>query len=266
VSIGVVFDQRLMEWTSTNSLGKQLKEFLCQHPIGKELLADAEFAEGDVNWRKNLPYYCTVIAGNGFALVGDAAGFIDPFYSPGMDWIAYTTSRAAKLIIAEKRGEKLAPLIEMHNRDFSLCYHRWFRALYQNKYEYMGDFELMSIAFVMDAALYYLGVASQPFRKGSEAFLNPVFSEIESVPFYHFIRWYNCRLSHMARSRRARGTWGKRNHDQQFLFNGFSFGAMMAIPLTKAFVRWMWLEVTEGWRSWRPNPAPVKEVAPRMAQ
>ncbi len=266
VSIGAVFDQRLVDWTSGGSIGGQLKEFLCAHPVGKELLADAQFAEGDVHWRKNLPYYSTVFAGDGFALVGDAAGFIDPFYSPGMDWIGYTTSAAAKMILKERVGESVAPLLQQHNKDFSLCYHRWFRALYLNKYEYMGDFELMKIAFVMDVALYYLGVASQPFRKGAEAFLKPVFSEMESVPFYHFIRFYNARLSHIARSRRARGTWGQRNHDQQFLFNGFNFGAMMLIPIAKVFLKWMRLELTEGWRSWWPKPVPVKETGPRLAQ
>ena len=41
-----------------------------------------------MHWRKNLPYSSTTYAGDGFALVGDASAFIDPFYSPGMDWIA----------------------------------------------------------------------------------------------------------------------------------------------------------------------------------
>ena len=50
-----------------------------------------EFDEEDVHWRKNLAYYSTTFAGDGFVLVGDAAAFMDPFYSPGMDWISFTT-------------------------------------------------------------------------------------------------------------------------------------------------------------------------------
>ena len=268
MSIGVVFDQRLVQWPGGGLSGQQLKDFLSQHPIGRELLADAQPIEGDVHWRKNLPYYSTTFAGDGFVLVGDAAGFIDPFYSPGMDWIAYSTTAAARLIAAERRGEALAPLLKQHNRDFSVSYHRWFRALYLNKYEYMGDFELLRIAFLMDVALYYLGVASQPFRKGAAAFHQPVFSEPESVPFYHFMRFYNHRLACLARARRKRGALGRRNSGRRFLFNGFNFGVGMMRPILRAVGNWFWLELTEGWRTWWPDrrdsatgiPAPAAET------
>ena len=76
-----------------------------EHPVGREMLADAEFDETDVHWRRNLAYYSTTFAGDGFVLVGDAAAFMDPFYSPGMDWISFTATRAAELISAQRRGE-----------------------------------------------------------------------------------------------------------------------------------------------------------------
>ena len=136
VSIGVVFDQRLMEWPEEGSLGERLKDFLMQHPAAREIMADAHWREGDVHWRKNLPYYTTTFAGDGFVLVGDAAGFIDPFYSPGMDWISYTTSCAANLILQQRKGENLQMLLSKHNRNFSRSYRCWFEAILRNKYEY----------------------------------------------------------------------------------------------------------------------------------
>ena len=91
VSVGVVFDQRIVDWPhGGGKLGDRLKKFLMQHPVGREMLVDAQFDEDDVHWRKNLAYYSTTFAGDGFVLVGDAAAFMDPFYSPGMDWIAFT--------------------------------------------------------------------------------------------------------------------------------------------------------------------------------
>jgi len=86
-------------------------------------------------------------AGDGFVLVGDAAAFMDPFYSPGMDWISFTTTSATELITAQRRGESMAERIEPYNRDFSLCYQSWFESVYKDKYEYMGEWDLMSIAF-----------------------------------------------------------------------------------------------------------------------
>ena len=83
-----------------------------------------------MHWRKNLPYSSTTYAGDGFALVGDASAFIDPFYSPGMDWISFTTSSAARIIQTQQRGENIEPLLARHNRDFTRSYERWFTAIY----------------------------------------------------------------------------------------------------------------------------------------
>ena len=101
--------------------------------------------------------------------------FLDPLYSPGMDWISFTVTATAALIAAERRGEPVAPLIERHNADFTRSYRRWFEAIYQDKYEYLGEFDLMRLAFRMDLGLYYLGIVSQPFKFGAEALRIPPF-------------------------------------------------------------------------------------------
>ena len=48
------------------------------------------------------------------------------------------------------------------------------------------------------------------------------------------------------------------------MFGGFTFSVTSAWPLVKALRWWLWLELTEGWRSWgETTPAPV--VRPRTA-
>src|SRR5690606_32601140 len=89
VSVGVVFDQRIVDLPEGEDLGERLRTMLLEHPVARELLADARPTPGDVFFRRNLAYRSSTFAGDGFVLVGDAAGFIDPFYSPGMDWISY---------------------------------------------------------------------------------------------------------------------------------------------------------------------------------
>lgn len=255
VSIGVVFDQRFVSFPEGGSLGERLKEFLCRHPVARELLAEAHWREGDVHWRKNLPYYSTTFAGDGFALVGDASAFLDPFYSPGMDWISFTTTASTQLIVAQQQGQALGPLLARHNRDFSRSYARWFEALYLDKYQYMGEFDLMRLAFLLDLGLYYLGVASQPFKRGSKALSEPVFSTAPSVPFFHLIRTYNRRFAQIAHSRRQRKLAGRRNDRRRFMFGGYTFAAASAGPLLKSLLGWGWLELIEGWRSWwRSHP------------
>jgi flavin-dependent dehydrogenase len=264
VSVGVVFDQRLVNWPEGGSLGQRLKDFLMQHPVGREIMGDAQWREGDVHWRKNLPYYSTTFAGDGFVIVGDAGAFIDPFYSPGMDWVSFSSWSAAQLILAQQRGEQMAPLVAKHNENFTRSYPRWFEAIYKDKYEYMGEFELMRVAFLLDLGLYYLGVASQPFKMGTKAFMDPVFSTPRSVPFYHFMSFYNRRLASMARVRRQRGIWGRANNSRRMLVGGFTFSPKTSGPIIKAMTQWAWLEVTEGWRSWF-NPKMKQEQPAQSA-
>jgi len=251
VSVGVVFDQRLVTWPEdAGTVGERLRRFLQQHPVARDLLADATWDDTDTHWRRNLAYYSTTFAGDGFVLVGDAAAFMDPFYSPGMDWISYTSSRAVDLISAALKGGSIQDRIERHNRDLAISHRSWFTALYKDKYEYMGEWDLMSLAFRLDLGLYYLCIVSQPFRDGARALLNLPFTAPISRPFYHLIRTYNSRLAAMARERRKRGALGRTNRGRRCLIPGFTMGRSDILAVLRALGRWVWLEFTEGWRSW----------------
>jgi flavin-dependent dehydrogenase len=237
VSVGVVFDQRLVSFPQGEAkLGDRLREFLEQHPVARELLSEAQWIEGDVHWRKNLAYHSRILAGDGFALAGDAAAFLDPLYSPGMDIISFTATATTALIAAQRRGEAVAPLVERHNAIFRQSYRRWFEAIYQDKYEYLGEYDLMHLAFRMDLGLYYLGIVSQPFKFGAKALAIPPFAVPVSTPVYRFMR--------------ERREWGRGNSRQQYLFQSFSISPRDLPRIMVAAAQWGWLELREGWRSW----------------
>ena len=262
VSVGVVFDQRLVVWPDGDSLGQRLKQFLTRHPAGRELLEEAQWQEGDVHWRKNLPYSSTTYAGDGFALVGDAAAFLDPFYSPGMDWITFTAVNAQQLILAQYRGESIESLVAEHNRVFRRSYEYWFEAVYRDKYFYMGDYQLMRLSFLLDLGFYYMGVASQPFKRGMDGLKEPLFTTRPSLPVYHLMRTYNRRFARLAGSRRARGKFGQMNRGTRFMFKGYTFGVGSVQPIAMALLEWFKLELTEGWRTWFTKPEQVSAVEP----
>jgi hypothetical protein len=249
-SVGVVYDQRRVTFPDEGLLGDRLQHFLVQHPVGRALLEQARWREGDVQARSHLAWRSTTMAGDGFVLVGDAAGFLDPLYSPGMDWIAYTSYSAVELILAQRRGEQMAERLKEHNAIFIRSYDRWFDAIYRDKYDYIGDFELMRIAFAIDLGAYYLGVASQPYKMGDRALADPVFRRPVSTPAYHWMRTYNRRLATIARDRRRRGTFGRRNDNRRVLLNGFTFSPLSGLPIVKAIAAWLRLELSEGWRTW----------------
>lgn len=250
VSIGVVYDQRLTELPPGPNLGERLRAMLTAHPVGRELLAEATWTEGDVHFRRHLAYSSTKYATDGAVTVGDAAAFMDPFYSPGMDWVAFTTSAAVNLIHESFRGRPVAPRVARHNANFTRCYDRWFRALYLNKYYYMGDFDLMTLAFRLDLGLYYLGVVTLPFRHGHHLLETPPFSHPRTDWAYRLMACYNRRFAAIAESRHRRGVFGRHNDRRYFPFTSYEFNRRLPVRLAGLFGLWLGLEVREGWRSW----------------
>lgn len=261
VSVGFVIDQRIVEFnTEGEKLGDRLKKFLMAHPAARDLLADAEYSEEDVHWRKNLAYYSTTFAGDGFVLVGDAAAFMDPFYSPGMDWISFTTSSAANLITQQRKGESGALLdarVAQYNRDFTVSHRRWFEALYKDKYEYMGEFDLLSLAFRLDYSLYVWGVVKVPFTEGDSAYYAPPFSPRSGSLFWRLMSTYSRRFAQIARRRRRLGLLGKTNRLNRCLIPGYTLNRGNMWKLVPLLLEWVKLEVTEGWQSWGETEADV---------
>jgi len=254
-----------MELPPGPSLGERLKAFLITHPVARELLANATYQEDDMHFRRNLAYSNTNYATDGAVLVGDAAGFIDPFYSPGMDWISFSTSAAAALICDSFRGKPVPPRVARHNANFLTSYERWFSALYRDKYYYMGDFELMTLAFRLDLGLYYLGIVTQPFKHGTRILETPPFAHPKSYWPFRLMDLYNRRLATIARDRHRRGTWGRRNHLGYFGFISYEFNQRLPVRVLGLLTLWLGLELREGWRTWfSSEPAPVF-LAPKTA-
>lgn len=250
VSVGVVYDQRITELPPGPSLGLRLKAMLDQHPAGREMLAEAQWREGDVHFRRNLAYSSSTFATDGAVLVGDAAGFMDPFYSPGMDFVAYSATAAASLIRDSLRGRPVPPRVSRHNAEFALSYQRWFDAVYRDKYFYMGDQELMTLAFRLDLGLYYIGMVASAFLRGAQSLEHPPFTHPRSAWAFRLMACYNRRFAAIAESRRRRGVWGKLNDRVFFGFTSYEFNLRLPFRVAGLLGSWLGLELREGWRSW----------------
>jgi flavin-dependent dehydrogenase len=244
-SIGVVIDQRVADWPEGDApVGEKLRTFLSRHAAGREMLEGASFLEGDVHFRRNLPYCSEVQAGDGFVLTGDASAFLDPFYSPGMDWISFTVSSAVKTILGWRRGDDVAAEIRRHNRDFTTSYQRMFEALYRDKYDYLGECDLMRLAFRLDVGLYYLFVVRTVFLSGGEALSEPPYSHRNAWPVFRLMRLYNRRFASIARLRAAEGREGRVNAGTRDLFGGFNLRpGLLTKIIVVALGRWLLLEL-----------------------
>lgn len=258
-SIGVTWDERFFSFPARGegraTLGERLVSVLRSHPVGRRVIADAELIEGDVHTLRNLPYTCENAAVDGCLQVGDAAGFIDPFYSMGLDALAITATSAVALIQQERGGGCIREALTKHQAMLRDSYRNWFEAIYENKYAYMGDFELMRIAFLNDIGLYYFGIVMPPYRRDGAAIADGMFHSKPSRPFFWFIRGVNRRLASIATDRRRRGTFGRKNAGRRMLVPGFAFDVSLAKASWKVLRVLAWLEITEGWRTWFRRPA-----------
>ncbi len=262
VSIGIVLDTRLVEWPREGgSIGDRMKTFLMQHPVARELLADAQWIEKDVHWRRHLSYTSTTCAGDGFVVVGDAAAFMDPLYSPGIDGIAFTTVGAVEVITGHRTRRPLGDRVERYNRLVPQSYQRWFEALYQDKYHYLAEYDLMKIAFLLDLGLYYVGVVAKPFKLGRDAFLTPPFTDRASRSAYHLMRFYNRRFARIASHRRQLKQLGRMNHGHQCLIKSYTLARSEILRLILPLLQWGLLEIKEGWRSWGKDVESNPELA-----
>lgn len=245
-SIGVVYDQRLVQFpTEGGSLGDRLRAFVERHPAGREILRGAEWVEGDVLARSDLPYRAKAMMGDGWALVGDAAAFLDPFYSPGLDFVAYSTSATAAILGGGLEGSALQAAIDRHNKLFALSYERWFTALYEDKYYYSGDLELLDLGFRLDLAGYYLGVVARPLLGYADGWTLPPFAHANAGPAHWLVRSYNRSLARIGKRRMASGRFGQGNARVFRPFNSFEFNYKLPLRFLGLLLRWRWLVAKE---------------------
>lgn len=242
VSAGLVYDSRLFTPPEGATLGERLHKHLMSDPVGREMFSDAAPNEGDIKAYSQLPYFSEKIAGPGWQTVGDAAAFLDPLYSPGMDYCSWTSRLAFARIRSELMGEKVN--LDDINARFRQSYDTWFRALYLDKYHYLGDAEIMSTAYLLDIGLFFIGPVREAIsRKGScdkncLPFTGPVDKAVG-----RFMKFYNKRFRHIALKRIQAGCYGRNNTGWRELHPGFSTGIGAASLFAKAALRWLRMEI-----------------------
>jgi flavin-dependent dehydrogenase len=241
-SIGVVFDKRLVDLHRSKNRGEDFVAFLKAIPPLAELTDGAQPRFDDLRFYSHLPYVTRRYMAKGWALLGDAAAFLDPYYSPGLDHAAFSVEATVDIIKSEAMGKDIAPRIDEHNTTFLRSYHRFFRAVYKDKYYYMGESDLLSASFLIDTAQYYIFVVTPAYRFLKKFHWMPVLGPKPAFISYHLMSLYNRRFKSIALARRAVGEAGIRNDRRRVkAYYNLNFAPMhMAMRGMKL---WMWAEL-----------------------
>jgi flavin-dependent dehydrogenase len=244
VSAGIVYDKRIFKFPEGPSLGQRLHTHILANPVGREFFGEAQVIEGDVHALSMLPYHSEKVCGKGWAMVGDAAGFIDPLYSPGLDFCSYTSYYVADLLSRTLAGEDVDAQLRHYNEQYPVMYQCWFNSLYKDKYYYMGDADLMSAALLLDVASYYLGLVISTYRNPESQFLRLPFSGFKGRLAARLMSFYNRRLARLAERRWGTGYYGRHNAGWRELYDGFVPDRRVTKFFRKGLFRWWKAELT----------------------
>lgn len=261
-SVGLVWDKRLVDPQGSTPLEK-LETFLDGNPLCRELLEHATAVEGDCRQYGHLPYFVDKFVGPGWTCVGDAGGFLDPFYSPGLDQMAFSVHTRTELICRELAG---APPAEMekayaeHNRGYKRYFEYFYDAIYLDKYYVMGDYDTMTAAFLLDTGLYYAAAIMPVYRWSHDRLGVPPFYQDGAEVGYYPIRFYNRRLTKIAKRKKALGIYGNHNHGRRPRFVGYSVRSSLFVMIAHGLLRWWKAELANAW-TYVVRPRPIANAS-----
>lgn len=161
-SVGIVADPRLHPLDTMDSFDKAMQWFERYQPRLFDALDGKRHLLQDFAYFRRFSYGCRqVFSGERWALTGEAGLFLDPFYSPGSDFIAMGNTYITELIGRDRAGRPFAAHAEIYDRIFHSFYESTL-ALYQDQYPIFGDPEVLPVKVIWDYA-YYWGVLAQFF-------------------------------------------------------------------------------------------------------
>ena len=164
-SVGIVADPRIHPLAEMDTFEKAMHWFERWQPRLFDDLDSKRHLLQDFMFFRNFSYGCSrVFSAQRWALTGEAGLFLDPFYSPGSDFIAIGNTYITELIALDRAGRPLGA----HAQIYDQIYHSFYDstlALYTDQYALFGDPEVLPVKVIWDYA-YYWGVLAQLFFQG----------------------------------------------------------------------------------------------------
>ena len=161
-SVGIVADPRYHALDKIDSFDKVMDWLRIWQPSLFDALDGQRDKLQDFAFFRNFSYGCKqVFSGQRWALTGEAGLFLDPFYSPGTDFIAIGNSYITELVARDRAGQRLAGHAAIYDQIFHSFYDSTL-ALYTGQYGIFGNPEVLPVKVIWDYS-YYWGVLSQLF-------------------------------------------------------------------------------------------------------
>jgi flavin-dependent dehydrogenase len=161
-SVGIVCDAGMhpLESMKTHALAT---EWLRRHQPAVAASLDGREVL-DFRFLRHFSHGATQLFGERWAVTGEAGMFLDPFYSPGSDFIAIANTFITDLVARDRAGQAWAP--------WSGIYEQLYRSfndntllLYQDQYALFGDEQVMPVKVIWDYTFYWALLAPTFFAR-----------------------------------------------------------------------------------------------------
>jgi flavin-dependent dehydrogenase len=161
-SVGIVADPRIHPLDEMNTFERAMQWIEKHQPRVFDELDKRRDKLQDFAFFRRFSYDCKqIFSANRWALAGEAGRFLDPFYSPGSDFIAIGNSYITELIARDRAGKALAAHTQIYEQIFRSFYDSTL-TLYVDQYPLFGDAEVMPVKVIWDYS-YYWSVLAQMF-------------------------------------------------------------------------------------------------------
>lgn len=159
-SVGIVADVTQHPMEAMQDFPRACAWLARHQPALAQAIAGSGDRLMDFRWLRNISYGCAqVFSADRWALTGEAGLFLDPFYSPGSDFIAISNTYVCMLIAHDRAHEPLAPYARFYQRLYFSFYENTL-LLYRHQYPLFGNAQVMPIKLLWDYS-YYWGVLCQ---------------------------------------------------------------------------------------------------------
>ena len=154
-SFGIVADAELHPYIKYNTYERML-EWLQEHePQLAKLCRENQEQVQDFRAIKNYSYGTKqVFSKDRWVLTGEAGGFIDPFYSPGSDFIAIINSYISDLVLRDFAGERVSQRLSIYNELYLTLFNSSLTT-FREQYSIIGNPLLTPIKVFWDWSYYW---------------------------------------------------------------------------------------------------------------
>jgi flavin-dependent dehydrogenase len=155
ISIGIVADPRFHSWEEISNLDGAIDWLKRYEPqLGDEVDSRRDQIE-DFLRVEDFSYGCEqVFSSDRWCLTGEAGAFLDPFYSPGSDFIGLGNSYITEAVSRDLDGDDVADRIATYNEQY-LRHFEVGLTVYLDNYHLFGDAQVMCVKHLWDYAFYW---------------------------------------------------------------------------------------------------------------